>query len=180
MPILRILPFGVLALMLAFAFATYADLPPQIPTNFDFNGVVTGVRAKSVQSWFGLPFITLGIHLLLLTVVYALPKRPQLFNFPDKDRFLRLPRSYQAPVIAVMQSTLDLTSLLVMVVMGLVQVMMWRAAHGATDRVLHVVMLILPVVLGPTILLSVSRVSTAVDTAERRWRDDERTPQQTP
>lgn len=174
MPILRILPIGLFALMLAFAFGTYAGLPPEVPTHFDFSGAVTGVRAKSVQSWFGLPFITLGIHLLLLSVVYALPKRPQLFNFPDKDRFLRLPRSYQTPVIAVMQSTLDLTSLLVMVVMGLVQVMMWRAAHGATDRVLHVVMLIVPVVLGPTILLSVSRVSTAVDAAERRWREDER------
>lgn len=175
MPILRILPLGLLALMLAFAVGTYPDLPAQIPTNFDFNGAVTGVRTKSIQSWFGLPFIALGVHLLLLTVTQMLPQKPHLFNFPDKERFLRLPTAYQGPVIAAMQWTLDMTSLAVMLVMATVQVLMWRAAMGKTDEIAHLAFLIGSIILGPAILISITRVTNAVDAAEKRWREDERT-----
>lgn len=175
MPIFRILPLGLFALMLAFAVATYPDLPAQIPTHFDFGGAVTGVRAKSIQSWFGLPFIALGVHLLLLTLTQMLPTRPHLFNFPDKDRFLRLPSAYRAPVIAAMQWTLDLTAFLVMFVMATVQVMMWRASQGNTDGAAHLALLVGSILLGPAILISITRVTNAVDAAERRWREDERT-----
>jgi len=174
MPLLRILPFGIFALLLAFAAGTYAGLPAAIPTHFDFSGAVTGVRTKSIQSWFGLPVIALGVHLLLLTVTQMLPKRPHLFNFPDKDRFLRLPTAYRGPVIAAMQWTLDLTSLLVMLVMATVQVLLWRASLGKADGIAHLSLLIFSILLGPAILISITRVTNAVDAAERRWREDER------
>lgn len=175
MPILRILPLGLFALMLAFAVGTYADLPAQIPTHFDLSGTVTAVRTKSIQNWFGLPFIALGVHLLLLTLTQMLPQKPHLFNFPDKERFLRLPTAYQSPVIAAMQWMLDLTSLGVMLVMATVQVLMWRAAMGKTDEIAHLALLIGCILLGPAILISITRVTNAVDAAEKRWREDERT-----
>jgi len=174
MPILRILPFGVFALLLAFAVGTYPDLPAQIPTNFDVGGAVTGMRTKSIQRWLGLPFIALGVHLLLITLIQMLPNKPHLFNFPDKERFLRLPASYRGPVIAAMQWTLDLTSLLVMLLMATIQVMMWRVAHGKTDALAHLGLLLFSIVLGPAILISITRVTNAVDAAERRWRAAER------
>jgi len=173
MPILRILPFGVLALMFAFAFATWGGLPPEIPIHFDLDGAVTGVTSTSVQAWFGLPFITLGVHLVMVTLIYALPTRPELFNFPDKDRFLRLPAAYQGPVIAVMQWMLDLTSLLVVLLMGTAQVTMWHAASGGDGGAGTIVMLVLSVGFVPLIALPLGRLTRAVDAAERRWRDDE-------
>lgn len=173
MPILRILPFGVLALMFAFAFATWSGLPPEIPTHFGFDGSVHAVTTTSVPAWFGLPVITLGVHLAMVWLTYALPKRPELFNFRDKARFLRLPAAYQGPVIAVMQWMLDLTALLVVLTMGTAQVTMWRAASGGDGAPGTTVMLVLLVAFVPLIAIPLRRLRTAVDAAERRWRDDE-------
>ncbi|MDQ8161260.1 MAG: hypothetical protein P3C10_01615 [Gemmatimonadota bacterium] len=100
-----------------------------------------------------------------------LPRNPSLFNFPDKARFLALPAEYQPPVVAVMRTTLDVTASGVAITMGLVQVLLWRAAFGTVPRGAQVVLLLLTLLLGPGILLSVTRVSAAVEAAERRLRD---------
>lgn len=174
MSILRILPFGVLGLMFAFAFATYGGLPPEIPTRFGFDGTVNEVTSKSIQFWFGLPFIALGVHLLIFTLGQSLPRRPELFNFPDKARFLRLPRAYQGPVITAMQRLMDVMALLVTLVIAAAQAMMWRAADGHEGGALHIAVLVLSVAIAPVVLLGVQRLSTAIDAAERRLVDDER------
>jgi uncharacterized membrane protein len=173
MPILRVLPFGVLTLMFAFAFATWGGLPPEIPTHFGFDGSVNDVTTTSVQVWFGLPFLTLGVHLMMLTLTGSLPRRPELFNFPDKARFLRLPAAYQGPVITIMQWMLDLTSLLVVLLMATGQVTIWLGATGGDASVGTTALLVLTVAFVPLIAIPLRRLTRAVDAAERRWRDDE-------
>jgi uncharacterized membrane protein len=179
-PILRVLPFGVLALMFAFAFATWGSLPPEIPTHFGFDGSVNAVATTSVQVWFGLPFIALGVHLILVTLIHSLPRRPDLFNFPDKDRFLRLPTTYQGPVIAIMQWMLDLTSVLTVLLLATGQVTIWLGATGGNAALGTNVLLGLTVAFVPLIAIPLKRLTHAVDAAERRWRDDELATQRTP
>ena len=70
-----------------------------------------------------------------------------------------------------MRTTLDLTASGVAITMGLVQVLLWRAAFGTVPRSAQVVVLLLTLLLGPGILLSVTRLSAAVDAAERRVRE---------
>jgi hypothetical protein len=74
-------------------------------------------------------------------------------------------------VVAVMRTTLDVTASGVAITMGLVQLLLWRAAFERVPQNMQVVLLLLTLLLGPAILLSVTRVSAAVETAERQLRD---------
>ena len=133
--------------------------------------MVTATSATSWWSWFALSMVSAATTGLIVGIAAYLPRNPSLFNFPDKARFLALPAEYQPPVVAVMRTTLDLTASGVAITMGLVQVLLWRAAFGTVPRSAQVVVLLLTLLLGPGILLSVTRLSAAVDAAERRVRE---------
>jgi hypothetical protein len=167
----RLLPWVFGGIHVVFAAVVYPALPPRIPTHLDFNGLVTSTSATSWWSWFALPMVSVATTGLLAAIAAYLPRNPSLFNFPDKARFLALPAEYQPPVVAVMRTTLDLTASGVAITMGLVQLLLWRAAFGRVPQNMQVVLLLLTLLLGPAILLSVTRVSAAVETAERRLRD---------
>ena len=167
----RLLPWLFVGIHLLFAAGVYPTLPPRIPTHLDFNGVVTATSATSWWSWFALPMVSVATTGLVAGIAAYLPRNPSLFNFPDKARFLALPPEYQPPVVAVMRTTLDLTASGVAITMGLVQLLLWRAAFGAVSHSAPVLLLLLTLLLGPGILLSVTRLSAAVDAAERRLRD---------
>ena len=168
---IRILPWVVVGIHFLLAIAVYPTLPPRVPTHLDFSGVVTATSATSWWSWLLLPVVSAATTGLLAVISGYLPRNPSLFNFPDKARFLALPTEYQPPVVAAMRTTLDITAIGVAVIMGCVQGLLWRAAFGGVPQSAHLVLLLLTLFLGPGILLSVSRVSSAVDAAEERLRD---------
>ena len=167
----RLLPWLFVCIHVLFAAGVYPTLPPRVPTHLDFNGVVTATSATSWWSWFALSMVSAATTGLVAGLAAYLPRNPSLFNFPDKARFLALPAEYQPPVVAVMRTTLDLTASGVAITMGLVQLLLWRAAFGTVPRSAQVVLLLATLLLGPGILLSVTRLSAAVDAAERRVRD---------
>ena len=167
----RFLPWLFVCIHVLFAAGVYPTLPPRVPTHLDFNGVVTATSATSWWSWFALTMVSAVTTGLIVGIAAYLPRNPSLFNFPDKARFLALPAEYQPPVVAVMRTTLDLTASGVAITMGVVQVLLWRAAFGTVPRSAQVVVLLLTLLLGPGILLSVTRLRAAVDAAERRVRD---------
>ena len=165
MPLLRLAPWIIHCIHWAIAFGLYPTLPPRIPTHLDFGGAVTATRATSWGSWFGLPLVAVATSALLAGLSAYLPKKPSLFNFPDKERFLRLPPAAQAPVIVVMRATLDLTATGVALVMAMAHALLWYAARGPVPAVAHAMLFVLTLLLGPAILLATSRVSAAVDAA---------------
>jgi uncharacterized membrane protein len=171
--LLRILPWAILAAHLLFAIAIYPSLGPYVPTHLDFAGKVTRVRSTSWPEWFGLPIIGLATLALLQGIGALLPTRPQLFNFGEKERFLKIPRTYHGPVIALMRATLDLTAVIVMLTFLLVHVMLWRAGDGEAPAAMHLVILLLSVGTLPLVLLMTSKIDTAAQEAERRWKADE-------
>ena len=83
------------------------------------------------------------------------------------SRFLRLPPEAQKPVIVVMRGMLDLTAAGVALVMALAHALLWYAAQGPVPALAHVLLMVLTVLLGPALLVYTSRVSAAVDAAER-------------
>ena len=167
---MRLLPWVVVGIHCVLAIGVYPALPSRIPTHLDFSGAVTATRITSWWSWFALPLVSGATTGLIAALSAYLPRNPSLFNFPDKARFLALPTEYQPPVVQVMRTTLDLTALGVALTMGLVHGLLWRAAVGAVPQSAHLVLLLLTLLLGPGILLSVGRVSAAVDAAEQRLR----------
>lgn len=171
--LLRILPWAIVAVHLLFAIAIYPSLGPTVPTHLDFAGQVTRTRPTSWVEWFGLPMVSVATLVLLQGIGALLPKHPQLFNFPEKERFLKIPRAYHGPVLALMRATLDLTGVIVAMIFVLVHVMLWLAGDGEAPAAMHVVILLLSVGTLPMILVVMSKIDTAVEEAERRWKEDE-------
>jgi len=168
MPLLRLAPWAIHCVHWAIALWLYPTLPSRIPTHLDFGGVVTATSATSWGSWFGLPLVAVATSALLAGLSAYLPNKPSLFNFPDKERFLRLPPEAQQPVIVEMRGMLDLTAAGVGLVMALAHALLWYAAQGPVPALAHVLLMLLTVLLGPALLVYTSRVSAAVDAAERQ------------
>ena len=155
--------------LLGFAVATYPGLPGEIPVHLDASGDPTRFEVTTPMSWFALSGITLLTFGALQVVSMMLPKRPHLFNFPDKDRFLALPAEYRSPVIVEMQVVLEVCTILTLLTLWMVQLLMWRKAMGADAGLLEVAPF-LGFLVAPVVLALMTRVSSATEREERRWK----------
>lgn len=170
MPVLRMLPWALWGALALFSVGTYTTLPEMIPQHFDAAGNVTATMPRSPWSWAMLPIIALVAHLFVAGTSALLPRKPHLFNFSDKERFLRIPEAYRGPVIQRMREMLDVTAAFMMLVFGAVQVMVWRSALGHPSDGMSLGLIVVTVMTTPALLFLVSRVNTAVDEAEKRWK----------
>lgn len=172
MPALRMLAWAIVVGLLAFSLGTFESLPDRIPTGIDASGNPRGYREKVLWYWLLVPLLALLIQGLLEWIRASLPTRPQLFNFPDKERFLALPASYRGPVIEAMRATLDVVTAVGHLPLVFVQFLLWQSARGVTTGSGVVLLLVGGVLIGPVILLAVGRVSSATDAAHKRWTAD--------
>lgn len=125
----------------------------------------------TLGGWLLLPMIAGAMQLLLSWVsIWLLPRRPDLFNVPDKDRLMKLPPSYRRSVVPSMQMTLDAIAVCTMAVMVTVQLMLWRAALGERMQGWTAGPIVGTVTITPLALWLTSKVSTAIEDAERRWK----------
>lgn len=171
MTALRILPWTLLAALFAFSVGTFGSLPPEIPTHINSAGEPTKLVAKSLGNWFLLPLVALAVQAMLAGISAFLPKRPDLFNFPEKKRLLALPAAYQAPAVAWMRVVLDVSALITLLIMGYVQWLLWRTALGHRESASTAVILTGTIVMVPAILILVSKVNDATIAAERKWKE---------
>lgn len=138
-------------------------LPARMPIHFGIQGQADGWVETSPLAWFGLPLLALALVLLNAAIARWLPRRPDLFNHPDKQRFLALPATYRAPVIRRMQEFLHWISVQLVLLFGLIQVGIYRTALGATSGTFMVVVLVLGTAVLPMLLLwNVSRIQTEI------------------
>lgn len=172
MGLLRMLAWVILVGMFAFALATYPALPDSIPTGLDPNGRPRGLREKSLLIWLLLPLLSLAVTGLMVGIRQALPRRPEWFNFADKDRFLKLPARYRGPVITEMQLTLDIAAAASLLPMAYVQYLMWQTARGNSMPLGVVGVIVGSIFVTPVILIAAGRVTNATEAAEKRWKAD--------
>lgn len=170
MPVARTVSWTLVLLLFAFALGTFGGLPEQIPTGIDASGNARGLREKSLLVWLLVPLMALLIQGMLEWIRASLPRRPHWFNFPDKDRFLRLPERFRPPVLDAMRATLDITAGVGHLPLLLVQYLLWQTAIGHPSGSGVVFVLVAGVFIGPVILITVGRVTAATDEAERRWK----------
>lgn len=131
--LLRLLPWAIWAALMIFTIGTFDGLPAEIPQKLNSAGEVTRSVDRSWMSWLALPLIGAGVQVFITWLTMLLPSQPDLFNFPAKERFLKLPEAYRGDVIPRMQETMDVLGALAMLIMFSVQVLLWRAATGGTD-----------------------------------------------
>ena len=166
----RFLPWVVVIGIVAFTAATYAGLPAEIATKISTSGEITRTAPKSFFNWFFLTGIAVLTQAFLTWLTTLLPAQPDLFNFNEKERFLALPREYQAPVVQRMQFAMDIIGLLTMLLLAYVQFMIWRTSTGHHHRLGFAAILAVTAIYAPAILLLVGRVSAEVETQEKRYR----------
>ena len=167
----RILPWAVLLGLIAFTAATYAGLPEEIPTKISSRGVITHTEPTTLISWFMLTGIAALTQGFLSWLTMLLPSRPDLFNFSEKERFLKLPRAYQAPVIVRMQFAMDIMATGTMLLMFSVQWLLWRTAMGHPQPLGLAGIIIFTVLIGPIAFLLAGRVSAEVEVQVQRARE---------
>lgn len=168
---LRVVSWGLAVALLAFAVATYPGLPARVPMHLNASGAATRFVDKSVGSWFLLPGVALASFLLMQWIGSQLPRRPHWFNFPDKERFLRLPAEYRAPAIERMRGVMDLISVGLVLTFLVINVLMWKVAMGEPPG-LWAASPFMAFLMTPVILVAVSGVTADVEEAERRWTRD--------
>jgi uncharacterized membrane protein len=162
------------------AILTYSELPSEIPAHFDLGGRVTRRESTSLVSWFLLPTVALVVQLLLVALRAGLPRHPERFNFPDKEEFLRLPDAYRAPVVERMQWMMDAMALLIQLVLAVVFVLVWLAAHDRASNTLMMVPILMSVMTAPLAFVLLSRVSAEVEVQTKEWRAAGSPPRATP
>jgi uncharacterized membrane protein len=167
--VLRVLPWFLVLASVVVAIITWDALPDQISMKIDFQGNPTRLRDKVFWSWFGLPLLALGTVGLLSGLRALMPRYPELFNHSEKERFLRLPNAYRAPVFDALGAILDVTSLWVGLTVLEVQILLFRAGMGHRITWAMPVVLITGLAITPIVLLMLSRVTSAVELAERDW-----------
>ena len=169
MRITRVLPWVALAIIVVFSLAVYPTLPSTIPRSLDFSGRITHTTSRSPWAWGLLPVVALLTQLLLESIRRALPRKPELFNFPGKDDLLKLPQEMRAPIIVTMQWFMDVVSCMTLALLFAAQLMMWHTARGGTSGTASIVLTLLCVLMTPLLLLLLQRVTTQVDAAKRAW-----------
>ena len=94
------LQLALLLLFFACAAIAWPHLPARIPTHFDFGGRPNRRVATTWISWFGLPSLAVAMTLFLFGIDRLLLRSPELWNVPDRERFLKMSPAERAPVEA--------------------------------------------------------------------------------
>jgi uncharacterized membrane protein len=128
----RVLNGILIAALFAGCAWAYPHLPDRIPVHFDLAGQPDRWAARSPWSWFGLPAIALVLALGMHAIAAWSTRRPDLWNVPDKPRFLALTEAERAPIVARMQAFLAAVSAAVTALFCALQWGTYRAATGAS------------------------------------------------
>lgn len=152
--------------------AAWPELPASIPAHLGLGGEPTRWTERSLAAWFGLPALAVAMTLLIYGVAWLLPGRPRFLNIPDKQRFLALPPERQAPVLRLVQTSLYWVNAYSLTLQGLVQLSLYRAAHGEADRMFMLFLLLFALAVPPLIVLPLlSRTQAEITRQTRQHRE---------
>ena len=127
---MRRLLYTLLLTYWAACFAWYPKLPDRYPIHFNARGQPDG-WSQGPFGWFLLPAIGTMTLLLLLGVGKLARRAPQLWNIPEKKRFLALSAEQRAPIESVLDGILEVAALYTLVVIATCQWAIYRSAVSA-------------------------------------------------
>lgn len=130
----RLLNLLLLGALFAGSIMVYPRLPERIPMHFDLSGQPDRWEERSLIAWLLLPVVATGTALLLDVGSRISVRNPQLWNVPDKPRFLALTPEERAPIIQRLQNFMGLVGVTVTVVLMMVQASVYLAAIQPVPR----------------------------------------------
>jgi uncharacterized membrane protein len=168
---LRLAALGLLAVLYAGSAAAYPRLPERIPVHFDLAGNADSWASTSLLSWFMLPLIATAVAGLLLVAGRVSEHRPELWNVPEKPRFLALPPEARAPIVARLRTFMALMAVMTTALMGVIQVEVFLTATGqmrATPWLIAGALVLMLMVTGAAAVRMNGRVAAEIREAHRR------------
>jgi uncharacterized membrane protein len=139
---MRPITYSALAAYWAGAILWGRKLPDRYPIHFNFRGEPDRWISGSAE-WFLLPAIATATVLLLVGVEKLSRRAPQLWNIPEKKRFLALTSEQREPIVNELSGIMNVVGLYVVLLFVVCQVMIYQSALSGRlqlSYVLHVVL----------------------------------------
>jgi uncharacterized membrane protein len=139
----RALNYALLAAYWAACVVVYPKLPDRIAIHFNVRGQPDRWSDNLFLAWFGLPAIATITVLLMIGVAKLAKRSPQLWNIPEKRRFLAMTAEQRAPIEEAMLRYLDLAAFYTLGVCTVVQLDIYRnalAIAGGLSWLFHLVL----------------------------------------
>jgi uncharacterized membrane protein len=168
---LRLAALTLLAGLYLGSAAVYPRLPERIPIHFDLAGNPDGWAGTSLLSWFLLPLIATAVAGMMLVAGRLSEYRPELWNVPEKARFLALPVEARAPVVARLRAFMALMAVMTTALMGVIQAEVFLTATGqgpATPWLMTGAVVLMLMVTGVAAVRMNGRVAADIREAHRR------------
>ena len=125
---LRLLNLLLLAALWAASAAVYPRLPEQIPTHFNLAGTPDAWSPRTLLTWFMLPLIATALVAFLGFMGRVAETRPELWNVPEKGKFLDLAPEARAPIVARLRSFMACMGIGTTAVLAIVQAQVYLVA----------------------------------------------------
>ncbi|HSR42079.1 MAG TPA: DUF1648 domain-containing protein [Longimicrobiales bacterium] len=155
--------------------AAWPWLPAEIPIHFDASGEPDRWADTTVLSWFGLPVLAFLLAAGMYLIGVVVPRRPEWLSVPNRKRFLALTEEARAPVYRRIRTVLHLGVTFVLVIFGLLQLAVYREAHGDLGSGYVVAVLVVAVAGSPLLsVFAIVGLQQALDRAGREGRGEGR------
>lgn len=150
--VLKVVNVALLAVLVGGALWAWPGLPERIPLHFGIDGTPDRWGGRSAAAWFAVPAIAVGMWALLQGSTAWLSRRPEWVNLPGGRRLSDLPPSARPRVLEATGRMMELVATETLVILGLVQLAMWRAAHGLPSQGLVLLVLAVALLSTPVLL----------------------------
>ena len=128
---MRRLGFALLAAYWAACVLWYQDLPQPYPVHFNAAGIPDR-WADGPFEWFLLPVIGTVTFCVVIGAGALARTSPNLWNIPEKKRFLALTEQQRAPIVGVLMHFMDVAAIYTLAIIAFVQWLMYTTARAGT------------------------------------------------
>ena len=126
----RGLQYGLLAGYFALTALLYPKLPARFPRHFNGAGNADGWAGKSLTAWFALPVIAVLTIAFMGWVTRLASSNPNLWNVPEKQKFLALTPEQRRPIVQLMSSFITGVNCAIIILFISMQYAMYQVATG--------------------------------------------------
>lgn len=166
---LNLINVALVVALIGGSLLAWPDLPERIPTHFGVTGKPDKWSDRSPASWFMLPAIAVLVAALTHVSGRLTARHPRLLSIPGKEEFEKLGATGKAAVMVHVQAMLAFTMTVMLLIFAMIQLAIWRQAHGHPTTTLLALVLVGAVASTPLLLgLFLPRIQDEIERQKGR------------